>query len=60
MPAREFLDVRCPTCRKLLCKVQRGALREDGAVEVKCDKCKKLVYHVQAPRAQREVSQASP
>jgi len=56
---REFLDVRCPTCKKLLCKVQRGALREDSAVEVKCEKCKKLVYYLQAPRARREVSATS-
>lgn len=55
---REFLDVRCPECRKLLCKVQRGGLLPGGAVEVKCDKCKKLVYFVQAYRAPDEVPPA--
>lgn len=43
-----LVDVRChnPACRRLLCKIELGALKPGKVLEIKCNDCKLFNYAV--------------
>ena len=41
-------EVRCFNCRRLLCRLEPGALRAEHRVEVKCPKCDAMNYGIGA------------
>jgi phage FluMu protein Com len=48
-PERPMEEVRCRTCRVLLCKTAPDSMKSSGVVEIKCRKCDDLNYIMGRP-----------
>jgi len=52
---KEWEDVRCRQCGRLLLKLTRDALKSDKALEAKCNRCNALNYVLGRPEQTTEI-----